>query len=142
LDWSTNPLKALFFSVEDSTLDTVDATVTVLSPKIWWEGLQSMKMEIDSLTALYPESLNVRVVSQNACFTAFPLPEVGMEVKELLYENYSDSVEELFRILIPKETKQEFRRQLGIFGIGHQSIYPGSDGVARWVKSVLSNFSA
>ena len=142
LDWSTNPLKALFFAVEDPKLDKMDATVTVLFPKIWWESLQSMKMDIDALTALYPESLHVRVISQNACFTAFPLPETGMEVEELLFENYSDTIERLFRVLIPKEAKRSLRQQLAIFGVGHQSIYPGSDGVARWVKSVLSNFTA
>jgi hypothetical protein len=141
LDWSTNPLKGLFFAVEDTGYDGVDGRVHVLFPKSWWEGVDTVGTEIDTLTAIYPEFLHVRVIAQDACFTAFPLSEIDMEVGELSHKNYGDSIDKFFSVLIPKESKGLIRRQLAGMGIGYQTLFPGPDGVAKSVKSILSNFS-
>ena len=141
LDWSTNPLKALFFAVENPSHDECDGAVYILSPTGWWEGTGKIP-DLESLQAFMPELLNERVAAQDACFVSFPLPAFGMEVKELTQDNYERDVATLQEIVVPKERKIELRRELAVLGITHRTIYPGLEGVARWVKTNLSNFRA
>ncbi len=139
LDWSTNPIKALFFAVEDPRMDGVDGAVYITEPTGWWEGTNNIK-SVDSLAAFFPELLHDRVGAQDACFIAFPYPAKGMEIAEMTAMNYPGELEFLFRVLVPKRSKRELRRQLATLGVGHHTVYPGLDGVAKWVKSRLSNF--
>lgn len=141
LDWSTNPLKALYFAVENPLEDRFDGVVHVLQTSGWWEGTKHMN-EIKSLKAFFPELLNERVSAQDGCFVAFPLPETGMEISELTEKNYPKEVKFLYSVEIPKKSKREIRRQLAVLGVTHRTIYPGLDGIAKWVKSNLSNFQA
>lgn len=79
LDWSTNPLKGLFFAVEDPSFDEVDGVVYVASPNSWMEGTEHIK-ELDAFLTFFPEVLHERVASQDACFVVFPLSAVDMSV--------------------------------------------------------------
>lgn len=140
LDWSTNPLKALFFAVEDTRLDDVDGCVHLTEPSGWFEGTKHIK-DVTALSAFFPELLHERVTAQDACFIAFPFSD-GSEIREMTVINYPGELEFLFHVNVPKEKKREIRRQLAVLGITHQTVYPGLEGVARWVKSRLSNFTA
>jgi hypothetical protein len=139
LDWSTNPLKALFFAVEDPQLDHVDGCVHITEPTGWWEGTKHIK-SVESLSAFFPELLHDRVAAQDACFIAFPFPKSGVAIREMTVPNYPGDLEFLFQAVVPKDQKRELRRQLANLGVTHQTVYPGLDGVAKWVKSRLSNF--
>ena len=37
LDWTTNPLKALFFAIDDPQNDGFDGVVWMIEPNFWWE---------------------------------------------------------------------------------------------------------
>jgi len=141
LDWSTNPLKALFFAVENPHLDDVDGCVHITEPTSWWEGTKYIN-SVDSLSAFFPELLHDRVTAQDACFFAFPFQEGSMAVREMTALHYPGDLEFLFDVTIPKERKRDLRRQLAVLGITHQTVYPGLEGTAKWVKSLLSNFVA
>lgn len=138
LDWSVNPLKALFFAVEDTQYDSVDGEVICFSPNEWYEGTKDIK-EIDKLIAFYPELLNERVSAQDGCFTAFPLQSSSFEVNELSEENYPSDIEFMWGITIPASSKIGLRVELSHLGVNHRTIYPGLDGVAKWIKSSLSH---
>ncbi len=140
LDWSSNPLKALYFAVEDPAFDNVNGSVIFFSPLHWQEGTSSIK-EIDSITAFYPELLNERINSQEGCFTAFPLPKDRFDVPELDPENYPGDVELLVEVEIPGSAKKGLRIELNQLGVNHRTIYPGIDGVARWVKSHIAGYA-
>ena len=137
LDWSTNPLKALYFSVENACFDSIDGEVVVFSPLGWFEGTKEVE-NIERITAFYPELLNERINAQDGCFTAFPLPSVGFNVLDLEEENYPGDIEFISFISIPKTSKIDIRRELNQLGINHRTIYPGIDGVAKWIKSNLA----
>ena len=139
LDWSTNPLKALYFAVENPAFDGRDAVVIVFSPLFWFEGTKEVT-DISQITAFYPEILNERINAQDGCFTAFPLPSSGFSVPELSEENYPNEVEFMAELLVPKEAKIYLRAELNQLGINHRTIYPGIDGVARWIKSSFSGY--
>jgi len=98
LDWTTNPLKALYFAVEDPLYDDKDGLVISLSPMTWFEGTKYIK-EIDTFEAFYPELLNERVNAQDGCFTAFPMPKDDLELKPLKKEGLLPSEWVTFKTL-------------------------------------------
>lgn len=139
LDWSTNPLKALFFAVEDPSHDETDGIVYELSPGSFWESTKQVTLD-GNLGCIFPEILNVRLDAQESCFIAFPLPEKGYEVPELKKEAYPEDVHSLRSILIPGESKRLIRTELSDLGISKKTLFPGLDGVAAWVKSQHSSY--
>ncbi len=55
LDWTTNPLKALFFAVEDPDMDSVSGIVYFLIPEGWLTNIKSLD-ENSGAKVYYPES--------------------------------------------------------------------------------------
>jgi FRG domain len=139
LDWSTNPLKALFFAVEDVSYDLDDGVIIGFSPTDWLVSTKSVDLG-EKLTSFYPEHLNDRLAAQEGCFTSFPLEnEIGFEVNELSKENYPDETDVFYTCIIPAKFKQRLRIQLSEFGINHRTLFPGLDGIAKWIKASHSN---
>ena len=139
LDWSTNPLKALFFAVEDPSFDKVDGAVFSTWPDFWSEGTKHV-LEENEFVAFFPELVHERISAQDACFIAFPLSEESMSVPELTFSTLPRGLPVLQKIQIPAASKMDLRRQLSTLGITHRSVYPGLEGTTRWIKSELSNF--
>ena len=44
-----------------------------------------------------------------------------------------------FRIIIPKEVKLEIRDKLDYINISERLIYPGLDGICKWITRRYSN---
>ena len=138
LDWSTNPLKALFFAIENHNLDDLDGVVFAVEPDCWAESTKDLTIN-KMLEFLFPELLNDRVTAQEGCFTSFPVnSDSGFEVKPLTEKNYSEEILNLFSVIIPAEHKQMLRLELSVLGISHRTLFPGLDGIARWVKSNIA----
>lgn len=139
LDWSTNPLKALFFAVEDPTLDKAHAAVYITRPRFWAEGTANLD-DGDEFVACFPELLHERISAQDACVVAFPLSKNSMDVPAISLENLPPSLEFLHKVTVPSSCKQKLRKQLAVLGVTHRSVYPGLEGTTRWIKSELSDF--
>ncbi|MGI2040214.1 FRG domain-containing protein [Shewanella frigidimarina] len=137
LDWSTNPLKALYFAVDDPSKDDLDGVVFALKPRYWWEQIAKVQLD-DKLAAFYPENINERLVSQEGCFLSFPLPDAGFKVSDLTCSSYDKQVKFLSSVKISASKKQNIRLQLCKLGVNQRVIYPGLEGIALWVKSSLS----
>lgn len=140
MDWSTNPLKALFFAVEQASMDAVDGVVYITRPAFWMEGTAHVE-SLDNFLAFYPELLHERIAAQDACLLAFPLSKTDMSVPELSEGNVPKGLEMLKKIVIPAAVKRELRRQLSVLGVSHRTVFPGLEGTTRWIRSDLSNFA-
>lgn len=140
MDWSTNPLKALFFAVEQANMDAVDGVVYITRPVSWMEGTAHVK-SLDNFLAFYPELLHERIAAQDACLLAFPLSKTDKSVPELSEGNVPEGLEILEKMVIPAAAKQELRRQLSAVGVSHRTVFPGLEGTTRWIRSDLSNFA-
>ena len=81
LDWSSNPLKALYFAVENPNYDDVDGVVWAFQPEGWYTNTPDVE-NINSLIAFHTELVHERINAQDACFTAFPLPDKGFNVPQ------------------------------------------------------------
>jgi hypothetical protein len=140
LDWTTNPLKALFFAVEDPSHDNFDGAVFGYEPHMgWFTSTEHLKDCKDDLICFYPKHINQRLVSQEACFVAFNFPEKRKPFKPLTVfrEGSEDYNALLDQIIIPATSKNVLRAELALMGITHQTIFPGLDGIATTIRRKL-----
>lgn len=158
LDWTYSPLVALHFATANFmnyekdgiiyALNYVDAKIYLppeLASIIEEEGSHIFTAEmldravnnLPQLEALQkepfalffePPSINPRIVNQYAIFSMMSDPSVvvsdwlpGRQVRA-------------FRIIIPSKLKWEIRDKLDQSNINERVLFPGLDGLARWLK--------
>ncbi|MEQ6121082.1 FRG domain-containing protein [Reichenbachiella sp. MALMAid0571] len=137
LDWSINPLIALFFSVESYDQETDSA--------VWCYGFPSThncfpeSTRIDRrLTVekgspiIFPNHISQRITNQSGCFTTHELPK-GRE-PFIPLEKQTDLFGLLEKIEISKKYKKNILDQLYDLGYHHGLIYPGLDGLSRRIR--------
>lgn len=157
LDWSYSPYVALHFATEQVEAHDDDAAVWVvdfartndflpdaLKDVLAEEGAQVFTAEmleraassLAELDALAPErfvaffeppSLDDRIVNQFALFSLLSDPAVGLE-------RWLECHESVYRrIVIPAALKWEIRDKLDQANITERVLYPGLDGLCRWL---------
>lgn len=130
LDWTTNPLKALFFAVENPNYDHVDGQLFGVSPVLNFVMERFVDTQkYDEIIGFHSSSLNSRVIAQEGCFTIHPLPNKWDSFPYISKE--SGTVEHLVSYVIPKEHKPALREQLKKLGITHKFMFPDLDGLAK-----------
>jgi hypothetical protein len=160
LDWTYSPLVALHFATEDDKEKESDAVVwsvdytgvhELLPPELK-KALQdenaaafTTKMldeadvdPIDNIMPTYalifePPSIDDRVVNQYA----------GLSLMSTVDAEFGDWLEKqrgtlARRLLVPASLKPEVREKLDQANINERVIYPGLDGLARWLKRYYS----
>ncbi len=138
LDWTTNPLKALFFAVESSQHDNCDGTVNFGVGAFYaTEEIQNLRGEkVEELFCFKPKHINERVVNQEGCFTLFPLPDSLDKFVSLSVERQREYGDFWLykKVIIPSDCKLAIRRELATLGITRQAIYPGLDSISDSIK--------
>lgn len=157
LDWTYSPLVAAHFATEDTNcydrdgviwcLDVTDFKVHMPAPlrkklhdtdsNIFTIGMlekvipdfQKMRELSEEPYAIFfePSSMIDRIANQYALFSVVSDPAVLLS--EILKKNHISAR----KIVIPKETKLEIRDKLDYINISERMIYPGLDGVCRWI---------
>lgn len=123
LDWTTNPLVALFFAI-DSTSAAGDSCV-------WCYNDQGSECEknpfnIQEVVVYEPPHISNRITPQSGLFTTHPplFPRQGR----------SDPWRgPLVRVEIPATLRQRIRSDLARLGVHSASLFPGLDGIARFL---------
>lgn len=82
----------------------------------------------DFVVFLEPPSLDARIVNQFALFSLMNQPARGLHV---LLEKHPELAK---RIVIPAALKWEVRDKLDQAGITERMLYPGLDGLSRWLS--------
>ena len=157
LDWTYSPLVAAHFATEDiqcydrdGVIWRVDATAfkkflpEVLKNKLDETGnnifsvgmLEKIAPSFDAMKSLStdsfalffePSSMIDRIANQYALFSVVSDPHI------LLTDIMEKHSIEYTRIIIPKKIKLEIRDKLDYINISERLIYPGLDGVCRWI---------
>ncbi|AUJ35188.1 FRG domain-containing protein [Vibrio vulnificus] len=136
LDWSTNPLKALFFAVENPAYDHVDGVIFGVEPVLNYVMERFVSVtKPNKIIGFYSSSLNNRVIAQEGCFTIYPLPEKWDCFTEITENN--GSVDYLASYIVPKEHKPKLRKQLDTLGINHKFMFPDLDGLAKSIVRTI-----
>ena len=157
LDWTYSPLVALHFATCQPEADGADGVVWcvdfVAANKLLPSRLRrimeeeqsetlSLEMlgEFDSLRAfdalsrtpfvvfIEPPSLDVRMLNQFALFSLMPGPH-------LEFSTWLRAHPRLWRrVVIPAHLKWEVRDKLDQANISERTLFPGLDGLARWLE--------
>lgn len=125
LDWSLNPLVALYFAVSDNFLG--DSVVYACSlGKSVDISLFSDPFLIDSVRRFSPPHLSDRIIAQSGIFTIHPDPTQPFD---------SDKLD---KYIIPNSLRRELKFILYRYGISRASMFPGLDGIAahtEWLRT-------
>jgi hypothetical protein len=157
MDWTYSPYVALHFataSIEKYNMDGViwglkyEALVEYLPEKLknklaevgsnsfTTEMLHSVYAKLGDLSEnqnefvipLEPPSLDSRIINQYALFTLMS------NAKSILNEWLEDKPDLYFRVKIPHHLKWEIRDKLDQVNINERVIFPGYEGLSKWLK--------
>ncbi len=91
------------------------------------EKLQQLSKD-DFVVFLEPPSLDERIVSQFALFSLMSNPSVRLD------EWLEKHPETARRVVVPAAVKWEVRDKLDQSGVNERMLYPGLDGLGRWLS--------
>lgn len=142
LDWSSNPLIALWFSCQNEYKMKENSYLYVLSTDrdMLVNVIENDSPFINGSTRiLRPNLNNERIVAQSGWFTAhkysttakrFVTLETNKDIKNLLTE-----------IEIPAKIKLEIIRKLSIFGVNNRTVFPDVSGLCLHLNWKYKNKS-
>jgi len=123
LDWTRNPLVALYFAIENP-IPTVDACVYIMD----WGNQALPTVDTTPFTTLFsgvffPKGLSARVITQRGVLTVSHIPTLSLE---LLLPNA------VFKKLIIKYNAiRELRNALELYSFNEYSIYQDLDALSK-----------
>ncbi len=160
LDWSFSPLIALHFSVTENDLNEMEAhdssvwrtdihelhgllpqkykdiaakyCTTVFSVDMLAEVCDSLEqydadMGDVSMLMIEPPSVDLRIVNQYSFFSV--IPNAMEDIQDFL----NRSTENTVKYVIKKELRWQIRDMLDHQNISERIVYPGLDGLSRWL---------
>ncbi|MFJ1337030.1 FRG domain-containing protein [Pseudomonas caricapapayae] len=144
LDWSTNPLVALYFAVAEPMNDVDLQKEQIVAPKyqgdaaFYFLTIKSAFINTNVIrkplkhqyVGIYkPPHVTNRIRAQSGVFTIQPDPH------QPLNERLRGSAVRKYRI--PYSAREEIRQELRLFGIHQAFIYPDLDGLAGYLQNML-----
>jgi FRG domain. len=133
LDWTKNPLIAIFFAVEEPFTEA-DENSTDFCCVYIHKAKKLVKLSetydpftIKEVKRFVPKHWDSRIIAQSGLFTVHDNPYSPWEPQDLQ------------TILIHKDIRKSIKKTLNRFGINPSIIYPDIDGIAKHIKWLRSN---
>ena len=126
LDWTRNPLVALYFSVRNANNSEKSVIYVLHQENQSMVNLERFKnpLEMGGLPLRYiPSHVTQRIIAQNGLFTFHPdNPKQPFKA------------DDIDRIIIPENRRKQLKQELYRYGIHEASMFPGMDGLAGHIK--------
>jgi hypothetical protein len=136
LDWTENPLIALWFSMASKSEAKHSDYSVVWGFNVPQEDIVVGTAEMDpyqegSTKVFKPNHITKRISAQFGWFT---IHRYNPDKKFVAFEKNKDYAERLFKIKVNSECFSECKKRLHNFGINSASMYPDIDGLAKHVE--------
>ncbi len=137
LDWSSNPLTALWFACREISYYEQDSYVYYLkAEKEQKVDLEKHKDPFSTAKTkvLQPRLNNARIVAQSGWFTAHKFSTKANRFIPL--EENRDTVNNLHKLIIPARQKMKILVKLAVFGVNNRTVFPDVAGLCwhlNWV---------
>jgi len=139
LDWSLNPLVALWYSVNERPTDMDDGVLWIYKPlrdilvNLLDISEEPDPFEIDRVYVYYPQHEDLRIRAQSGVFTIH-----YRKMKNQKFHPFEDTniyKDTLTKFLIPAESFEGIRKSLRQCGVHAASLMPDLDGLATYILS-------
>lgn len=160
LDWSFSPLTSLHFALSENDLDNMDKhdcivwridvhelhemlpekyrrvmekeKTTVFSLRMLQEACEGPEeydadMRGNAMLIVEPPSIEQRIINQYSFFSIVP-----MEMEDVI-TFLNEHTEKTVRFVIKKELRWQVRDLLDQLNISERIVYPGLDGLSKWL---------
>jgi hypothetical protein len=134
LDWTTNPLGALWFAVSDAnaTADGFIYLLVVDESDLLDKHKHGGPFDIKSTKIIRPSVNNVRIDAQSGWFTAHPYSQKSKRFVDL--HKHKDLKFRVLMKCVKGKYKYNIMTCLNKLGINQQSIFPGMEGTCRQIN--------
>ncbi|BBO66921.1 hypothetical protein DSCA_08510 [Desulfosarcina alkanivorans] len=153
LDWTSNPLVALYFAVEEilsrpeKDISGAVWAIHVKDPKKfkWEPDLESISPHnLDDWIMIRPPVVTHRIARQSGLFTFHP--ERQLQGMEPFCTGDDEKKFKKIEIVSPQNRNdldlcKAIRKELGFMNIHHASLFPHPDGVANFINDELPALS-
>lgn len=149
LDWTSNPLIALYHAVVFEEDPGNDGAVWVFrrikddSKDIDVTESKTSPFNIPGVRIIYPDYVDPRMVAQSGCFTLHEHPERSLEADNPTnYEDGNFDICVLRKWKVPKDKKAELLVILERLAINYRTLFPDLDGLAKglWQLEVIRRY--
>lgn len=138
LDWTTNPLIALWFACQSDSAENTDGWMYSLYTHgvCNTEEINSSPFDVANTLAFQPRINNDRVKAQFGWFTLHAYSEKDKQFIPLEIEriNYVEGFERFIEYKIPSSKKSFLLYELNILGVNARTIYPDLSGLCAYLN--------
>jgi hypothetical protein len=140
LDWSSNPLVALFFAIRDIDDSREPSCVyaftghheQIIEKESVWVDDGNDPFNIGELKVLRPSLNNERIIAQSGWFTVHPYDERTREFIPM--DQQQDIKQNVTEFIIVSDRKQMLMDNLNTLGFNAQTMFPELSGLCHYLN--------